>query len=285
MIKMKRVFKTRGVTLFWGVIGLLFMLAFPVRGSVEAETCGQGLSGSSYERLLKTAREEGYAKILLKLDVENMKQLTGNSLQYKTIVPGSTFPPGGFQADLELDQAIRTAAFTVLHRLNNLAYRVNHTYSTLPYLALDVSPGVLELLPSIPGVLDIFEDKPTKLVGVYKSNTDEESSAKQPLENPFTSNNGETSRLNTSTGLIGATGAWSMGYTGSGWYVVILDTGIRRSHQFFQGKTIREACYSANNDCPNGGTSMIGTGAAAHYESTYEGYDHGTHVAGIAAGK
>jgi subtilisin family serine protease len=285
MIKMKSVFKTRNITLFWGVIGLLFMLCFPVRGSVEDETCGEGLSRSSYERLLKTAREKGYAKILLKLDVKNIKQLTANSLQYNTIVPGSTFQPGGFQADLELDQAIQAAAFTVLHRLNNRDYRLNHTYSTLPYLALDVSPGVLELLPSIPGVLDIFEDKPTKLVGVYKPNTDEESSAKQPLENPFTSDSGETTRLNTSTALIGATAAWSMGYTGSGWYVAILDTGIRRSHQFFQGKTIKEACYSANNDCPNSGTSMIGTGAAAHYESTYEGYDHGTHVAGIAAGK
>jgi len=287
MTEVKRVFKTRRIVLFWGVIGLLFILGFPVRGSVEDETCGEGLSGSSsaYERLLEKAREDGYAKIILKLDVKNIKQLTGNSLQYKTIVPGSTFSPAGFQADLELDQAIRTAAFTVLHRLNNMDYQVNHTYSTLPYLALDVSPAVLELLPSIPGVLAIFEDKPTKLVEVYKPNTDEESSAKKPLENPFTSDSGEATRLNTSTALIGATAAWGMGYTGSGWYVAVLDTGIRRTHQFFQGKTIKEACYSANNDCPNGNTSMFGTGAAAHYESTYEGYDHGTHVAGIAAGK
>ncbi len=29
---------------------------------------------------------------------------------------------------------------------------------------------------------------------------------------------------------------------------------------------------------------MIGTGAAVHYPSSYRGYDHGTHVAGIAAG-
>ncbi|MGE4498108.1 MAG: S8 family serine peptidase, partial [Deferribacterales bacterium] len=73
------------------------------------------------------------------------------------------------------------------------------------------------------------------------------------------------------------------GYTGDGWYVAVIDTGIRRTHEMFAGKNITEACFS-NNDCPDGSSEMIGTGSAAHYESSYKAYDHGTHVAGIAAG-
>jgi subtilisin family serine protease len=66
--------------------------------------------------------------------------------------------------------------------------------------------------------------------------------------------------------------------------VAVLDTGIRSSHEFFSAKTIVEACFSALGDCPNGLTEMHGPGAATHYENTYRGWDHGTHVTGIAAG-
>ena len=71
--------------------------------------------------------------------------------------------------------------------------------------------------------------------------------------------------------------------------MAILDTGIRRTHEFFQGKNIVEACFASGDgngvgDCPNGQTEMTGPGAAAHYENTYWAWDHGTHVAGIATG-
>jgi subtilisin family serine protease len=236
---------------------------------------------SPYEKLVKTADEKGFAKVILKLEVKNIRQLTAQSTGYKTVGPGRAFPSAGIQADLDLENAIHNAAFSVLHQLNGMDYRVNHTYSTLPYLALDVSSDVLAVLPSIPGVLVIYEDKPDKPMDYRKAGT----SSKRPLENPALSPGGAPPMLNTSTGLVGAADAWSMGYTGGGWYVALLDTGIRRTHQFFQGKIIKEACFSANNDCPNGNSAMIGTGAAAHYESIYDGFDHGTHVAGIAAGQ
>jgi hypothetical protein len=97
--------------------------------------------------------------------------------------------------------------------------------------------------------------------------------------------------LNNTVNITGASTAWSMGYTGAGWYVAVLDTGIRKTHEMFAGKTIVEACYSLGwdgvgpaGDCPNGLTTMTGPGAAAHFASSYTGYDHGTHVSGIAAG-
>ncbi len=47
--------------------------------------------------------------------------------------------------------------------------------------------------------------------------------------------------LDDSASLIGASAAWDWGFTGAGWYVAVLDTGIRKTHEMFAGKTILEA--------------------------------------------
>lgn len=82
--------------------------------------------------------------------------------------------------------------------------------------------------------------------------------------------------LTTAIPFIGANVPFELGYKGAGASLVIIDTGIERSHPFFQNRVVLEACFA--NRCPNGQSSMIGPGAAApvHW--------HGTHVAGIAAG-
>ncbi|GEM_PF-2549043 len=94
-----------------------------------------------------------------------------------------------------------------------------------------------------------------------------------------------------STGpVIGAPSAWTLGATGAGQMVAILDTGVDVNHEYFFGKTTLEACYSTSDPangvtplCPGGGTSQTGVGAAAPC-SGLSGCDHGTHVAGIATG-
>ncbi|MCX6582296.1 MAG: S8 family serine peptidase [Candidatus Aminicenantes bacterium] len=259
----------------------IIFLLLPIIVMITLSTTLPGEELSTYEKLLNTAREKGSARIIILLDVKNLEALTEKSTQYKVIEPGLSFPAAGVQADLDLRQAVDTAAYSVLYQLNGKDYRLNHTYSTLPYLALEVSPETLALLPTLPQVLDIFEDKARPLADYHVEE-------KKPLEKPFAGgrNDGlDRPMLTSSIPLIGANTAWSMGYTGAGWYVAILDTGIRRTHEFFAGKTILEACFSTNADCPNGTNLMIGPGAAAHYESNYYGYDHGTHVSGIAAGK
>lgn len=77
--------------------------------------------------------------------------------------------------------------------------------------------------------------------------------------------------------------------TGAGVAIAILDTGVDAAHPFLGGRVVAEACFSTNNSgdgatslCPGGGTEVIGPGAAA--PCTVAGCDHGTHVAGIAAG-
>jgi subtilisin family serine protease len=90
--------------------------------------------------------------------------------------------------------------------------------------------------------------------------------------------------------LIQAPDLWALGGRGAGQAVAILDTGVDRTHPFLAGRVVAEACFSSNSPangatsvCPNGQTSQTGAGAAAPCNA--DGCEHGTHVAGIAAGE
>lgn len=98
--------------------------------------------------------------------------------------------------------------------------------------------------------------------------------------------------LDISIPLINADDAWSAGFTGAGQTVAILDTGVDSSHSFFGGRVVDEACYSTTSPiygsatvCPNGQETQIGAPAGTNCPLGIYGCDHGTHVAGIAAGE
>ena len=98
--------------------------------------------------------------------------------------------------------------------------------------------------------------------------------------------------LAQSTALIGAPTAWNLGFTGQGQTVAILDTGVDNDHSFLAGKVVSEACFSttsaASNTtsiCPGGVASSTAQNSADNVGSGVSGFDHGTHVAGIAAGR
>lgn len=69
----------------------------------------------------------------------------------------------------------------------------------------------------------------------------------------------------------------SMGYSGAGSKIAIIDSGVRLDHQSFTGRIASEACF-CTGCCPNGGNTQFGPGSGAHSHA------HGTNVAGIAAG-
>lgn len=103
--------------------------------------------------------------------------------------------------------------------------------------------------------------------------------------------------------------AWNKGYTASGQYIAVLDTGIEKTHPFLQSlsgqKVAYEACfgttgsfydqgtssyYNSVTRCPSpdaSGDSPLGLfgSAAACTAATDSKCFHGTHVAGIATGK
>ncbi|MEE8294566.1 MAG: S8 family serine peptidase [Sphingomonadales bacterium] len=101
----------------------------------------------------------------------------------------------------------------------------------------------------------------------------------------------EQGYLADSVPLIDAPQAWALGATGTGQAIVVLDTGVDSAHLFLGGRVVSEACYSTNSGlngsttvCPNGQPNQIGIGAGMNCLISIFGCNHGTHVAGIAAG-
>ncbi|MBE1587301.1 S8 family serine peptidase [Nonomuraea angiospora] len=105
------------------------------------------------------------------------------------------------------------------------------------------------------------------------------------------------STLDVSTAVIHSNRANQAGWTGRGTTVAVLDTGIDRDHPFFTGRIVDEACFSSSDAsdgsvslCPNNQPSQTGPGAAdaETAQCVIKGANacsHGTHVAGIAAGR
>ena len=134
-------------------------------------------------------------------------------------------------------------------------------FDTIPFFAISVTPEELDILEDAPGVISIQEDKKS-----------------QPT-------------LNYSVPYIGGEEAWSQGFSGAGQTVAVLDSGVDKNHPFLAGKVVSEACYSTPNTslgevslCPGGVTSSTAPGSGMNCTGI-AGCEHGTHVAGIVAGK
>jgi subtilisin family serine protease len=141
--------------------------------------------------------------------------------------------------------------------LRGLRHRVIREFRTVPYVGLEVDYDALRLLDALPGLATrVHEDvrlRPT---------------------------------LGQSGPLVRAPDAWSAGWDGTGQVIAILDTGVDKAHPFLAGKVIEEACYDSSglSACPNGLSSDTTSGAGAPCTFAPVACEHGTHVAGIAAG-
>ena len=104
----------------------------------------------------------------------------------------------------------------------------------------------------------------------------------------------QTLQINESGETIGSQAAVLSGYDGTGTSVAILDTGVAKLHKFLEGQIIAEACFSSTvttssatsySLCPAGASSSTAVDSGLPCPMTLSGCGHGTHVAGIIAGK
>ncbi|MGQ0604069.1 MAG: S8 family serine peptidase [Anaerolineales bacterium] len=133
-------------------------------------------------------------------------------------------------------------------------------YEHIPFLAMRVDAAALAALQSDPSVTGIGED-----LIIYPA-------------------------LDKSIPQVRADMPEYLGKRGAGQTIAILDTGVDANHPDLTGKVVSEACYSASDPaanrstvCPNNSNSQIGAGAAVPPSRFIDGFEHGTHVAGIAA--
>lgn len=156
-----------------------------------------------------------------------------------------------------LDAQIAAGQDTVRRKLGDVRYDERAPLRHLPLMVLEGGAEVVTALSALEGVRSIRLDgrlAPT---------------------------------LADSVGLVKASTAWRMGGDrGRSGVVAVLDTGFDVTHNFFDDRIVDEACFSdADGDslCPDGDTEQEGPGAARNCVGI-DGCDHGTHVAGIAAG-
>ncbi len=173
----------------------------------------------------------------------------------------NVIPEGFVRDDVAIGaqrQDIAAAQAALRQALRGVPHRVTRQFSTVPLIAIEASPDALRVLESIRGpVVRVHEDK-------------------------F-----EVLALAQSGSVVGAPNAWSRGADGTGTVVAILDTGVDRDHPFLAGKVVQEACFSTSGSgltttCPNHLDEQRGPGSAA--PCAVPTCEHGTHVAGIAAG-
>ena len=208
----------------------------------------------SLDSLLARAHSAGSLLVLAEL-----------ALPQPFVAEGAASP----QAALAQRAAIVAASDAVLASLKDSNVQVAATFATLPYLAVRVDAAALARLASLPQVASVQEDLPA------------------------------APALASSTQAIGLPAVWASGVEGLGQTVVILDTGIDTDHPFFAGRLVDGACFSNAGGagsqtpaCPNGSASQTGVAAAesdtanpACWNGSTSLCNHGTHVAGIAAGR
>lgn len=170
---------------------------------------------------------------------------------------------GGGGEGARLQQlAIAEVGQQLLTQLPNVPAQSIKSYRYLPLLGMLVDAAGLEALRRSEAVLDLHEDE---------------------LLRPS---------LAESMVAIGAPAAWALGATGATQSIAIVDTGVDKAHPFLAGKVIAEACFSTSitdqsvfSLCPGGQPTATQSGAGLPCADSIAGCDHGTHVAGIAAGR
>ena len=211
--------------------------------------------------LMQRAQTDGSVRVIMQL-------ATSGPLDAASIV-----------TDAAAQAQIDSVQQDTLNALAGLDVQVNARFDYIPALGLTVDAEALDALYDLPGVVSIEPDA---------------------LVRPTLFDAASITKANVSRELLN--------YTGAGAAIAIIDSGIDLTHSFFedengQSRIVAEACYNstvpangATTRCPNGLSEDVSPGSgqdcpAAEFDANgnYLGgileCSHGTHVAGIAAGR
>lgn len=147
--------------------------------------------------------------------------------------------------------SMKSAQDKLQKRLKKAGLKKIDPIEGVPLMVVEADANQLADLVSTGEVAEVFEDKASPL------------------------------SLMTSTATIGATTLHNLGARGAGRTIAIIDSGVQANHPFLAGRVVEEACFS-DNLCPGGARSGPGSAAPCTGVANCE---HGTHVAGIAAGR
>jgi subtilisin family serine protease len=229
-----------------GVLLVLLWCGGAFGGSAQGEEMRKVATPGGYESLQATIARKGKVRLIVRVDNESRAL-------------ADTAPDPALQRG-----RIAAAQDSLLAGLADVDLKVSHRYRHVPYLLLEVNSRSLPALLASPFVRTVHEDVPM------------------------------APQLNLSVPRIGAPVLWNSGFTGSGVAVAVLDTGVDKNHPFLAGSVVSEACYSMSDPaehifslCPGGVTESLAAGAALPYAGNCPTgrCDHGTHVAGIVAGR
>lgn len=207
--------------------------------------------------VLDAARKNGYADVIINLRFAGYSPLSGK------------LPAKAWQAQAA---SIRRAFVEVLSDLEPEAVKLAQDFGGLAGASVRLTANALERL---------FRTPDPRIQSIILNKI-----AAVPL-------------LAQSNPWINIPQAWDKGYTANGQSIAVFDTGFEKTHPFLQDalgqpKIIYEACFGTQSLptystlCPSpdaNGDSPLGMPGSAANCTSYNQCDHGTYVAGIAAGK
>jgi subtilisin family serine protease len=168
-----------------------------------------------------------------------------NRVRVMIFLSAPTPQPGNHQQQMRDVSNVQSA---VLNALNPNHLVLKRRFQAIPALAGEITAEGLRRLLTLPGVLRIDEDA------------------------------GGQAQLSQAVPLTNVDDVQSLGFTGQGITVAILDSGIDTDHADLGGDLVAEACFCSGSGsacCPNGSATQFGAGAAE------DDNGHGSNVAGI----
>jgi len=218
----------------------------------------------------------GTARNLLPHEVEllALAAAPGGTRALVTLQTTMSTVPANFQTEPQRRSAIADAQVAFAAQLSGFNGRIVHSYAAFPIVLVNADRATLGYILGLGNVRGVQEDH-----------------ANQAMDN--------SNDLTMNTG-----GAWNSGFAGADEVVAVLDTGVQESHPFLSvdgtgtSRVVAEleGCFSGAGGavagvaslCPGGVYSETGN-PNGHLDGTncdtsIGTCEHGTHVAGIAAG-